>query len=176
MLAGERVTLRYLKAEDKDLYQKWINDRDIIHYNTTYYPVSDYSHDRWFEEVSTRKDLIIFSIVENANRGLIGSCSLRNINQLHRNGEVQIRIGEKEFHGKGYGSEAVKLLVEYGFVELNLHRIFLQVFNDNLRAIKSYKKCGFVEEGTLRDSVYINGTFKDLVIMSILRDEFEASV
>ena len=85
-----------------------------------------------------------------------------------------IIIGEPEQLGKGYGTEALMLLLGYSFDELNLHRVFLRVVDFNQRAIESYLKCGFSKEGRLRDAIFLDGDYHDVVVMSILEEEFRA--
>lgn len=118
-----------------------------------------------------RSDALSFIIEKADTKKAIGSCQLLNINWIHRNAELQIRIGEGGFQGKGYGSEAVRLLVDFGFKDLHLHRIYLHVFSSNARAIKAYEKCGFEREGVLREAAYIDGGFVDVVAMAILRGQ-----
>ena len=81
-------------------------------------------------------------------------------------------IGDKRNYDKGYGTEATKLMLNHAFNNLNLNRIYLKVLEDNPRAIKIYDKCGFKKEGVLRSAVYKNGSYKNLIIMSILKEEF----
>ena len=86
--------------------------------------------------------------------------------------EVGITIGEKEYQGKGYGTEAMEVLLEYGFKTVNLNRIQLRVYEFNSRAIKSYNKIGFVEEGRMRQGIFIKGKYHDIIFMSILQEEW----
>ena len=147
----------------------WITDRELLIYNAPYFPVSESDHEVWIEKMMTkRSDLVIFVIETLKNQEIIGTCQLFNINWVHRNAELQIRIGEVDSQSKGYGSEAVKLLCEFGFKDLNLHRIFLQVFADNSRAIKSYEKCGFIREGTQPEAAFVDGQWKDVLCMGKL--------
>lgn len=173
MIIGEQIKLRHIKEEDKEMYHQWINDRDLVHYNATFYPISSSDHNDWFNCINTKEDGVIFSIVTKDNDSLIGSCSLRNINTVHRNAELQIRIGESTARGNGHGTESVSLLLSYAFEDLNLERVYLHVFASNDRAIKSYIKAGLVEDGNLRKAAFINGAYVDVKVMSILREEFE---
>jgi len=103
---------------------------------------------------------------------LVGSCSLRNILQQAKNAELQIRIGVEYYRNKGYGTSAIKLLLQFGFLDLNLKRIYLNVFSNNLAAIKSYEKVGFIKEGLKRKAVFIEGKYLDVLMMSILDSEY----
>jgi diamine N-acetyltransferase len=95
---------------------------------------------------------------------------LLNINWRHRSGELQIRIGDAASRGRGLGTEAVRLLCDFGFADLNLHRIYLHVFASNSRAIGAYEKAGFVREGLLRQAAYIDGQWVDVVLMGLIRE------
>lgn len=169
-MKGKKILLRQLQLSDSDTYFKWINNKELVEFNSSYRPVSSFAHNNWFENVSKKSDLVIFSIEELQTKKLIGSCSLRNIDFIHRNAELQIRIGEENLLGKGYGSEAVELLLKFGFNNLNLYRIYLHVFEDNIRAIKSYEKNGFEKEGLLKSAAYINGKYKNIVLMAITKE------
>ena len=101
---------------------------------------------------------------------------LRDIDQQHKKCEYGIFIGEDSCRGKGIGSAAAKLAINYAFEKLGMNRVFLRVFADNKQAIRSYEKAGFKYEGTFRDDVIIDGTPYDMVFMAILREEWEKGV
>lgn len=166
------VTLRPLRKEDSSLFYKWITDKELMLFNSPYKPVSEMEHDEWFSSMLNKRDDIVLFVIEESNtKNVVGSCQLMNVNALHRNAELQIRIGEKDSISKGIGSSAVKQLIDFGFNHLNLNRIYLHVFASNERAIKSYLKCGFSMEGKMRESVFINGEYLDVIIMGILKKD-----
>lgn len=172
----ENLRLRALRAADSQTYFKWINDKELVLFNSAYKPISEESHNNWFSNVTSRTDIKIFSIVlhDNENKEtLIGSCSLRNIDLAAHTSELQIRIGEKKFLSKGFGSVAVKKLLDYGFKDLKMNRIYLDVFSSNKRAIRAYEKCGFMYEETKKQRAFVNGCYEDVQMMSILRNGFE---
>jgi diamine N-acetyltransferase len=172
MIVGKTVILRPLKTEDRAKYHEWMNNRDLVHLNTIYYPISDHNQQDWFDQVSRQRDSFIFSIQDSLEGTLVGSCSLRNVHERHRSAELQIRIGEVSAQGRGLGTEAVGLLTDFGFNDLNLNRVYLHVFQDNDRAIQTYTKCGFVQEGVLRENCFVNGSYKDVVVMGLLVGEY----
>jgi RimJ/RimL family protein N-acetyltransferase len=104
----------------------------------------------------------------------IGQCALFNFDPVAHRCELGITIGDKSYWGRGYGTDAVRVLIDYGFRHHNLHRVYLSVNSTNPRAIGAYRRCGFVEEGRLRAHMWNNGHYIDLVQMGILRDEWEA--
>ena len=171
-MRGKLVTLRPIVKEDSDCYFRWINNKALVLKNADYRPISKIEHISWFNSLSLKTNMVIFSIVKNENNKLIGTCSLRNIDLNHKNAELQIRIGEVIYHGQGLGSEAVCLLLKHGFSYLNLKRIYLHVFCNNIRAIKAYEKCGFCLEGVLRKAACIEGKFIDVKVMSIINEDY----
>ena len=102
------------------------------------------------------------------SRELIGVCQLHSIHPIYRSAELHIRIGEPAYRGQGFGTEAVSHLVRFGFEDLNLRRIFVQVFSENTAARTVYSRCGFVEEGLLRSAAFVGGRYLDIVVMAML--------
>ena len=116
-----------------------------------------------------------FSIVNLKDDVLLGNCDLRNIDYIHRKAEVGIVIGEESNRSKGYGTDALKLLLDYGFNYLNLNNIMLNVRSFNKRVIACYKKVGFKECGRRRKCFFLNGKYYDNIQMDILADEFKTN-
>lgn len=170
VMQSELICLRPLQKKDSSLLYEWINDRELIIHNAPYFPISESDHEAWVERMMKKQsDLVIFVIEEPETKKAIGTCQLLNINWNHQSAELQIRIGNSDNHNKGYGTEALKQLCNFGFEDLNLYRIYLHVFSDNSRAIRSYEKSGFMQEGILRKAVFINGNRKDVLVMSKMR-------
>lgn len=168
-MSVDRVLLRSLRQEDSPLLYDWITHRELVILNAAFHPISDVDHQVWFESMLTKRaDLVIFVIEDMETHQAIGTCQLLNINWRHRSAELQIRIGDVQYHGRGFGTEAVKLLCRFGFADLNLHRIYLHVFANNIRAIKSYEKCGFVRDALLKEAAFIDGAWVDVVGMGKL--------
>jgi len=175
MLKGENVILAPLKKEYIDLFLKWFNDPEITQYLLRYQPLTREIEEEWFDNLKNRQNFIIFSILtpeEGGKTKLIGNCSI-DVDWKNRVGLCGIMIGEKEYHGKGYGTEAMSLLVDYGFLTLNLNRIELEAYGFNIRALKSYFKGGFIEEGRKRQAIYVNGKYHDCIILGMLRSDWE---
>jgi RimJ/RimL family protein N-acetyltransferase len=175
MLIGEKVQLGPVKREYIESYLKWLNDSELTQYLAGYLPLTRMMEEDWIENLKKRTDTIIFAITttkENDVEKHIGNCGLHDIDWKNRTTEVGIMIGEKEYQGKGYGTEAMELLVKYGFEEVNLNRIYLRVHDFNIRAFKSYIKIGFIEEGRMRQAVFRKGKYHDTILMSILSEEW----
>ena len=112
------------------------------------------------------------SFAIEADDHLIGFCGLHSRDPIAATAELGITIGDKAYWGQGYGREAIGLLLDYGFRLLNVRRIYLRVHARNERAVRAYRACGFVEEGRLRQHVWSDGAYDDLIYMGVLRDEW----
>ena len=110
-----------------------------------------------------------FAIETLENRRFIGKCGFIKINWKNRVGELAILIGDPQMHGKGYGADAISTLCRFGFGELNLHKIKATVFDFNAAAIRCYEKCGFVQEGLLKQEIYREGAYHDVVMMGLIK-------
>lgn len=172
MLTNGSIKLKSVSTEDLPVLFEWINDRELALFSAPYKPVSFKEHAEWFDDLQTCNDKVIFGIYRKESNKIIGTCQLMNINNIHRTAELKIRIGDREYRGKGFGKDAVYLLLKFAFMDLNLNRICLHTFSNNNRAIRLYKKIGFVQEGVLRQSAYIDGSYLDIVAMGILKTEF----
>ncbi len=175
MLRGKRISLTPIKREYLKFFLKWFNDPEITQYLVIYRPLTQMEEEDWLENLKNRKDTIHFSIVisnKDDSEILIGNCGIHNINWKNRVGETGIVIGEKQYQNKGYGIEAMELLLEYGFVTVNLNRIELHVYDYNSRAIKLYKKLGFTEEGRKRQFMWNKGSYHDAIMMGMLAEEW----
>lgn len=172
MLTGERLYLGPLEKSDSDQLFDWINDRRLVMKNSNYKPIDRLSHENWLNSIVKNELVRIFAIRKKEDDNLVGTCQLYAIDWINSSAELQIRIGSQSERGKGIGTEAVFLLLSYGFEDLNMHRIYLNVYEENLAAIKVYKKNGFSKEGLLRQSNYINGEYVNVMVMAILREEW----
>ena len=170
MFAGKLVRLRAITREDLPRYVRWIADPEVIRFLNFFRPIPLEAEERWFESLIGDESQHVFSI-ETLEGQHIGGTGLHSIHWRYRHAEVGIFIGEKEYWGSGYGSEALRLMLAFAFGQLNLNRVYLHVQADNERAVRAYRKCGFVQEGLLRQAVYKDGEYSDVLLMSILGDE-----
>lgn len=174
MLKGKLVLLRPMKPEDVARHHEFHQNVELYGLDSTYPRVSPLEHAQGFYESRTRYDENIAPFAMEADGKYIGYCSLMNLQNRYGNLELGIMIGDPEYWGRGYGRDAVKLLLHYGFHYLGARRIALTTHAKNERAIRSYLACGFVEDGRPRKAVWIEGEYVDLVDMSILREEWLA--
>jgi UDP-4-amino-4,6-dideoxy-N-acetyl-beta-L-altrosamine N-acetyltransferase len=168
-MRGEIVRLGEFLPQDKQLLFRWINDPDVVRFNSAYRPISWAEHCAWWDSLNSTDIKRSFAIRALDDDRIIGTAQLMDIHPVHRRAEVSIRIGEQSDRQRGAGSEALRLLRRYAFDHLNLNRVFMHVWADNLRAIRAYEKAGFHREGVMAEHVFIAGEWKDAVIMAVLR-------
>lgn len=169
---GKQVCLTPLHQEDRETLYQWITHRETLLYNGPYKPISDLQHGSWFDKVRGDEGSYIFAIRLREGGELIGSCQLFHINWVSRVAELQVRLGHSQHRGRGWGAEAIALLLGFAFRDLNLNKVGLKVFADNQRAIRAYEKNGFCHEGRLRQEVFRDGVYEDLLCMGILQVEW----
>ncbi|MDX2077535.1 MAG: GNAT family protein [bacterium] len=176
LLKGEKVHLAALNKDDLPTYHKWFSNTEFLRLLNpdVAMPKTTESELEWYEEASKSKDEYVFGIRALDDNRLLGNCSIFSISESSRNGEVGIYIGEPSEWGKGFGSDAMNVLVRFAFMDLNLHRLELHVFSYNARAISSYEKVGFVGEAVLHEALYRDGIYHDIHIMGILRRDWMA--
>jgi diamine N-acetyltransferase len=176
MIYGERIRLRAIEREDIPRFVEWLNDPEVTAGLTMHLPMSISDETRWFENLANRsveeRPLSIEVRTPDGGWKHIGSVGLEGIESINRCAGFGIFIGEKSLWDQGYGSEATLLMLKHGFETLNLNRIFLHVYENNPRAVRAYKKVGFVEEGLLREAIYRNGCYINVLLMSVLRSEW----
>lgn len=171
-LIGKRVYLRALEKEDLIYIRKWSNDHEIRKLTGEVVSMSQADADKFLERVYSDNTREWFVIVVKENDRVIGETGLLRMFPAWRTTDISIIIGEKDVWGKGYGTEAILLLLDYAFRCLNFHRVAIGIVGFNKRAISFWKKIGFKKEGVQRDGYYYNHKYFDFVMMSIIEDEF----
>jgi RimJ/RimL family protein N-acetyltransferase len=180
MILGQQIRLRPIEKDDLPRFVKWFSDPDVRYFLAAYRPFSQDQEDQWYLRNREAGDLQAWAIDAQPDDLTVGpwihmgSCGFHEIDWRNRMGEVGIMIGARDFWGRGYGTDAMRTLVGWGFDMLNLHRLQLRVYADNARAIRCYEKVGFQHEGRLRESHYSNGFYRDTLLMSLLRSEWYA--
>jgi UDP-4-amino-4,6-dideoxy-N-acetyl-beta-L-altrosamine N-acetyltransferase len=173
MIYGEKTRLRRVEREDIPTFVRWFSDPAVRSFLLVNSPISHAQEEKWFERKLEDDDSELFAI-ETLDGTHIGNIELFHFQRVHRGAELGVVLGEKAYWGQGYGSDAIRALLRFGFEELNLHRIQLRVYEDNERAIRAYQKCGFQLEGRLRQAIYRCGRYYDLLMMGVLAHEFAA--
>lgn len=165
------IYIREMTYEDTDHIVEWRN-KDSVRKNFIYQALfTRESHENWIRTMIETGKVVQMMICEMATGRAVGSVYIRDIEPIHKKAEYGIFIGEDDARGKGYGTAAAKLMIKYCFEERKLHRLFLRVYAENAQAIASYEKAGFVKEAYLHDDVYVDGRYRDIVLMGIINQQ-----
>jgi RimJ/RimL family protein N-acetyltransferase len=177
MFRGEKIQLAAVQREYLPKYVEWLSDREVAQFLNPgiLMPLNIENETDWFENQRKSKDGFVFAILTLAENKLIGNCGLHNVSWKNRKATFGIFIGDKNYWSQGYGTDATKTILRFGFEELGLNLIELEVYAFNPRAIRAYEKAGFRQAGVHRQGLYRDGKFHDEYIMSILRDEWAIS-
>jgi RimJ/RimL family protein N-acetyltransferase len=170
----ENIRLRALTLSDVENTLKWHNQDDISYFYSGHpFPVNIEFEKKWYEKILTSNfPVTVFGIEYVKNQTLIGITVLKDINLINRTAEFAIYIGNIEYRGKGLSLDASLETLRFGFFNLGLNRISLKVLEENKTAIKLYQKIGFMNEGILRNNVFKNNSYRNELIMSMLKEEF----
>ena len=169
-MIGEKCYLSPIDVNDLEKFTEWLNDLEVT-VNLVHYPqiISLESEKEILGRIAKSHT---YSIIENETNELIGNCGYSDLDHINQIGEVGIFIGNKNYWNKGYGKEALSLLIDYGFKALNLHNIGLRVFSFNERAKRMYEKIGFKIIGRRREALSRDNKKYDYIYMDILSNEF----
>jgi len=175
-IVGKNIALGPLRHDLIPLYMKWINDFEVVRGLSILPPLTWESEEAWYESASRSRTSASFTVYERPILRPLGNCGLFGIDHKNRTAELGIMLGEKDCWGKGYGTEAVSLVLDYGFTGLGLHNIMLTVFSFNERAVRAYNKAGFHLIGRRRQAWRLGGQAYDVIYMDYLASEFESPV
>lgn len=179
-IKGENIILKVLSEDDvqNSGWYGWFNDVETTKWmQQRYFPnTRENQLEYYHREIASSKIKIQLGIVPIGEENIIGVISLSNIDLLNRKAEFAIMVGEKAKRGRGYASEAARLILDHGFRKLGLNKIWLGVDENNDEAIKLYRKVGFQVNGTLPEDVFLDGTFHNNIIMSILAKDYLRSL
>ncbi|MCJ7715403.1 MAG: GNAT family N-acetyltransferase [Anaerolineales bacterium] len=179
MIIGDQIRYRAIEKEDLPNFVTWLNDPEVRQGLSLIMPLSLAEEEEWFSGMLKKppyeKPLAI-EIQPDPKKDewiFVGNCGLFAIDWQNRSAEIGIHIGEKKYWNKGFGTKAMCLMLKHGFENLNLHRLWLRVFATNLNALRAYEKAGFVIEGKYRQAQYLEGKYVDVMIMSVLKPEWQ---
>ena len=176
VLKGRKCVLGDIKEKDLPKFVRWLPDKEV-----SQYLLLDFSsltlkkEKKWYKDTKKQKDTIIFGLyaLDKNKKILIGSTGLKKIDHNHKNAEFGIIVADKNYWGKGIGTEATNLVINFGFKVLGLNSIYLTVFSKNKAGQKTYKRAGFKKTGLLRKHVRYKKGYDDVYVMSILRKEWK---
>lgn len=171
---GRRIYFRPVELDDALLLRKFINDPANWRFLNHGRPYNDLREREWIDSLGKSGTDYVFGIALQQGDRLIGVTGLHRVDPVNRSAMFGINIGDTAFQGLGYGREATQLALKYGFEELNLNRIELEVFAENWRGIRMYQKVGFVQEGCARQARFSRGRYQDAYRFAMLRSEWES--
>ncbi|KOY14530.1 GNAT family N-acetyltransferase [Paenibacillus xylanivorans] len=172
LLETKRIYLRPFESTDVDAYFPGLFDAEMRRLTGTQNSFTRPQVERYIENAAQDDSRLMLLIALQDNDQVIGDIALMDMHTKNRSAHIRIAIDNTEHQGKGYGSEAILLMLDYGFGTCNLHRIELEVYAFNQRAIRTYEKLGFQREGVKRDALYYHHQYHDAIQMSILENEF----
>ncbi|MFN0049817.1 MAG: GNAT family N-acetyltransferase [Cytophagales bacterium] len=175
-LIGQKCYLAPVRVEDAEKYFEWLNDLEVSVNLRTYSQQIPFEIDKEYLEkfAKNQTEDYLFGIISKDTDTLIGNCALMNPDFINRNAELGVFVGDKNFWGKGIGTEATLLLLDFGFNVLNLHNIWLSFFDFNTKSKRIYEKCGFQVLGRRREAKIIGNLKFDIVFMDVLADEYKS--
>lgn len=174
LFQSERLVCRKMTMEDAEQYHAWRNDLEVMQSTSPFLDTYTMEETRDFMQhviLGSASSKSYLLLLKESGKP-IGIMSLIHIDLKNRNAECILDIGDKDCWGQGYGAEAMRLLLDYAFLEMNLHRLGLRVFSFNQRAIRLYEKVGFTREGSARQSLFRGGSWHDVIYMGILQNEY----
>ena len=173
-LIGNKIYLRSLELEDlSGNYVSWLNDPEVCRYNSHhFFQYTNQKAINYISKINNSFSEIVLAIILSENNLHVGNISLQNINLINRSAELAILIGDKNYWGKGIAKSSIKLLLDHGFLSLNLHRIYLGTPRENVSMQKIAIYFGMKNEGVKRDAFFKNGEFFDILDFAILQNEY----
>ena len=176
ILTGERVVLRPITVEDATPMFASLSDEESMRLTGTQQNFTFEQVQKYCQRIIEADDRTDYAITLKGDPTYLGEVVLNEIDWTNRTASFRIALASEKLFGQGYGTEATRLILDYGFRTLKLHRIELEVYDFNPRAQHVYEKVGFVREGMRRDVLLWNGRYQSAIIMSILEDEYEKNL
>lgn len=173
LLEGRRVYLRPPEIADVPSLYGSFYQPEVRRLTGTTHMLSVEGIANWLEKVIKDESRLFLFIVDQEKDEVMGDIELLEMHRVHRSAWIRIALHREEYFGKGYGTEAMHLMLNHGFHSLNLHRIELEVYDYNHRAIRTYEKLGFRREGVRREGIFHNHAYHDVILMGLLAHEYE---
>ncbi|RJP27599.1 MAG: N-acetyltransferase [Candidatus Omnitrophota bacterium] len=172
-IKGEKIFLREVDFTDvNEQYLRWMNDREINQYlESRFFPQSLEKLEAFVRSMKESKQHVFLAIIDNLANEHIGNIKLGPIDWIHRRAEIGFLIGNKSYWGKGYATEAIRLVVQYAFDTLNVHKVTAGCYSTNVGSVKAMEKVGFMQEGVLKEHCFCNGRYVDIIRFGIIKSE-----
>lgn len=172
MLTGKLICLRRLAESDVSIeYVRWMNDSEVVKYTESRFYHHTLESTLNFVRSVTNESNYAFAIIDRQTGKHIGNIKIGNINAHHKNADIGLIIGNKDYWGKGIATEAIRLCTEFAFHELGLHRVWAGVYAPNKGSAKAFEKAGFRLEGCKKEAAWLNGKWLDCLIYGLVNDE-----
>lgn len=172
MLNGTKIQLKKVERKNINQLREWRNNPELRKYFREHRLINEDNQIKWYEnKILSDSNQYNFEIHAKEKSVLIGHCGLYYIDWINRTAEFGIYIGDCDFRNGGYGSDALRTLIKYGFNDLNLNRIWCEVYSNN-EALKIYEHIGFIHEGKLRENYFNEGKYYDSYILGMLRSDY----
>lgn len=171
-LTGKKVLLRAIEREDLEFLRKMMNDENLEKYVVGWsLPISKYEQEKWFEKQVGDKDNLKF--IAEVDGEPIGLATITNIDWKNRKACHGVKLYSDDVKGKGYGTDIVKTIMKYAFEELQINKLYSTILEYNEASLRLYKKCGWEQEGVLKESVYKNNRYINEIVIGILKEQYE---
>jgi diamine N-acetyltransferase len=174
-IIGERVTLRRVERGDLPHIRRWLDDPELRKQVGAREPLSEDDAEQWFERISNDPHRAWYVIVAEEGDRVVGEAGLLRMDPTWRTTDMTVIVGEPGARGKGYGTEAARLLLDFAFQYMGFHRVAIGVVGFHEDALRFWERLGFRREGVQREGYLVDGEFHDFVMMSILEDEWRAA-
>ncbi|HKI32741.1 MAG TPA: GNAT family protein [Gemmataceae bacterium] len=174
-LVGTNIYLRPLERPDAPALVTWLNEPEVTHFLNAHKPMTVRAEEEFIDHIDEGDDLVLGIVLREGDR-LIGVAGLHQIDQRCRRAAFGIFVGDKTQWGKGFGTEATRLILGHAFQTLNLNRVWLHVFEYNARGVRAYEKAGFRREGVLPQDTFRDGRYWDTITMAVLREEWRKEI
>ena len=173
MLTGSRIYLRLTEPDDAQQRAEWMNDPGFREYLNSPYPVSTLSTKNWIKKSVEDQTRIDFAICLINSDKMIGYTGFRNIDLENNKAESYTGIGNRDYWANGYAKESKTVALDYIFNRYNLNKVYAYIRSDHRESVKLNLSLGYIVEGTLRQDIFSNGRYFDMIVMSLLRDEYQ---
>lgn len=168
LIKGQKIYLRPITADDTRMAVRWRNQPAVVENFIYRRPVSQKDHEEWLANKVFKGLVHQFILCRNEDDLPLGSVYLQNFEEEHRRAESGIYLGEEQIHGKGIGTEAVMLLRDYAFETLRMHKLSARVLAYNTASRRLHEKAGYVQEAHLKDELFLNGKYEDLILFGVI--------